>query len=181
MLPEFLFAALRDRPADRPEAGREEGVRARTGGFGPAFAIDEPVAVVSPVVFASPHSGRVYPETFLSQARARLMDLRRVEDAYVDRLLSEAPSTGAPLICGLMGRSFVDLNRAETEIDPSMFEDAAYAPSAVRTPRVDAGLGCLPRVAHNGKPIYGGKLPAGEAEARLEHAPAWTAMARRSG
>ncbi len=105
----------------------------------------------------------------MAHCRARLLDLRRVEDAYVDRLLSEATTTGAPLICGLMGRSFVDLNRAETEIDPSMFEDAAYAPSAVRTPRVDAGLGCLPRVAHNGKPIYGGKLPAGEAEARLEH------------
>ena len=125
MLPEFLFAALRDRQGDRQDAGRAEGARPRAGGFGPAFAVDEPVSVVSPAVFASPHSGRVYPETFLAQSRARLLDLRRVEDAYVDRLLSEAPANGAPLICGLLGRSFVDLNRAETEIDPSMFEDAA--------------------------------------------------------
>ncbi len=165
MLPEFLFAALRD----RQETGREEDMRPRGAGFGPAFVVEEPVAVVSPAVFASPHSGRVYPEAFLALCRARPMDLRRVEDAYVDRLLSDAPVSGAPLICGLLGRSFVDLNRAETEIDPSMFEDAAYAPSAVRTPRVDAGLGCLPRVAHNGQPIYGSKLPSGEAEARLEH------------
>jgi len=56
--------------------------------FGPAFAIDEPVSVVSPAVFASPHSGRLYPKSFLGDCSADLIHLRRIEDAYVDRLLS---------------------------------------------------------------------------------------------
>jgi N-formylglutamate amidohydrolase len=33
---------------------------------------------------------------------------------------------------------------------------------------VDAGLGCIPRVAHNGTPIYGRKLKRDEADRRLE-------------
>ena len=37
-----------------------------TDRLGIAFAIDEPVSVMSPVVFASPHSGRLYPPAFLN-------------------------------------------------------------------------------------------------------------------
>jgi N-formylglutamate amidohydrolase len=177
MLPELILGALQSltlgaRAGDAAPAARQER-------FGPAFAIEEPAAIASPVVFASPHSGRRYPESFLAVCRASLMDLRRVEDAYVDRLLADAPGCGAPLISGLLGRSFVDLNRAETELDASMFEDASPGSTAVRTPRVEAGLGCLPRVAFNGRPLYSAKLPRGEAEARLAyvHRPYHRALA----
>src|ERR1700755_1479860 len=70
--------------------------------LGPAFAIDEPVSVMSPVVFASPHSGRLYPPGFLDSCSAAMLDLRRIEDPYVDRLLSEVHQFGAPVICGLV-------------------------------------------------------------------------------
>src|ERR1700712_1903652 len=79
--------------------------------FGPAFAIDEPVSVVSPAVFASPHSGRLYPKAFLGDCSAALIDLRRIEDAYVDRLLADVPATGSPVISGLIGRACLDLKR----------------------------------------------------------------------
>jgi N-formylglutamate amidohydrolase len=123
-----------------------------------SFSIEEPVAVVSPAVFASPHSGRLYPKGFLESARASMLDLRRIEDAYVDRLLADVHGSGAPVICGLVARGYVDLNRAESEMDPTMFEDPSPSWFSQRSPRVDAGLGCIPRVAYNGAPIYDRRL-----------------------
>lgn len=133
-----------------------------------SFSIDEPVAVVSPVVFASPHSGRLYPKGFLEASQASPLDLRRIEDAYVDRLLADVHQSGAPVICGLVGRAFIDLNRAESEMDPHMFEDPSPSWFAQRSPRVDAGLGCIPRVAFNGAPIYRSRLRREEADRRIE-------------
>ncbi len=134
----------------------------------PAHTIDEPVSVVSPAVFASPHSGRLYPKSFLEACAAPMIDLRRIEDAYVDRLLCGVTLSGAPVISGLVGRAFIDLNRAETEMDPSMFHDPSPGWTGIRSARVEAGLGCLPRVAFNGAAIYRRKLVRKEAEARLD-------------
>ena len=133
-----------------------------------SFSIDEPVSVVSPAVFASPHSGRLYPKGFLETCSAATLDMRRIEDAYVDRLLADVHESGSPVICGLVARAFVDLNRAESEMDPGMFEDPSPGWYAQRSPRVDAGLGCIPRVAFNGTPIYSRKLKRDEADRRLE-------------
>lgn len=133
-----------------------------------AYWIDEPAAVVSPVVFASPHSGRIYPKHFLEITQASTLDLRRIEDAYVDRLLADVQLCGAPLICGLFGRAFIDLNRSETEMDPLMFEDPEPAWFSQQSPRVEAGLGCIPRVAFNGAAIYRTRLRRADAEKRLE-------------
>jgi N-formylglutamate amidohydrolase len=43
----------------------------------PPFEILEPVECRGPVVFNSPHSGRVYPRAFLSSAKLDLATLRR--------------------------------------------------------------------------------------------------------
>ncbi|MFT3723022.1 MAG: N-formylglutamate amidohydrolase [Hyphomonadaceae bacterium] len=146
-------------PNFRPPAAERTGF---------SFSIDEPVAVVSPVVFASPHSGRLYPKGFLEASQASPLDLRRIEDAYVDRLLADVHQSGAPVICGLVGRAFIDLNRAESEMDPHMFEDPSPSWFSQRSPRVDAGLGCIPRVAFNGAPIYRARLRREEADRRIE-------------
>ena len=97
-----------------------------------------------------------------------MLDLRRIEDAYVDRLLADVHLSGAPVVCGLVARGCIDLNRAESEMDPVMFEDPSPAWFAQRSPRVDAGLGCIPRIAFNGAPIYSRKLTRREADLRLE-------------
>jgi N-formylglutamate amidohydrolase len=144
---------------------RSRGPAERTG-F--SFTIDEPVSVVSPVVFASPHSGRLYPKGFLESCTASMADLRRIEDAYVDRLLSDVHLSGAPVICGLVARACIDLNRAESEMDPLMFEDPSPNWFTQRSPRVEAGLGCIPRLAFNGAAIYNRKLTRKEAEGRLD-------------
>src|SRR5262245_40299745 len=53
-----------------------------------AFALDRPEALKLPLVFNSPHSGRVYPQAFLAASRLDSLTLRRSEDAYVEELFS---------------------------------------------------------------------------------------------
>ena len=52
----------------------------------PPFEILEPTEWRGPVVFNSPHSGSVYPRTFLTTSRLDMTALRRSEDSFVDEL-----------------------------------------------------------------------------------------------
>ena len=132
-----------------------------------------------PFIFASPHSGRVYPSSFAQSSRLDAISLRRSEDAFVDELFDSVTELGAPLIAARFPRAFVDANRAPGELDPLMF-DAPVSPVGPRSPRVAAGLGVIPRVVRDGLEIYGTRLPAKEAAFRLEHfyRPYHAALAR---
>lgn len=129
-----------------------------------AVLIARPDPPVSHVVFASPHSGRVYPADMIARARVDARGLRSSEDAFVDLLLAHAPVAGAPLVTTEVPRAYVDFNRAETELDPALIPGA---PRQGLNPRVAAGLGVIPRVVANARPIYPGPLTLPEAEARL--------------
>src|ERR1700756_5524606 len=52
----------------------------------PPFDIVEPQELRCPLVFSSPHSGNVYPASFLNVAKLDPLTLRRSEDAFVDEL-----------------------------------------------------------------------------------------------
>lgn len=119
-------------------------------------------------MFSSPHSGRHYPDNFLKLLRVPLMDLRRVEDAFVDQLIRGVTLSGAGQISANYSRSYVDLNRAPNELDSRMFRDGPPNPPGERSPRVEAGLGCIPRVAWSGHDIHRRKLRRSEADERLE-------------
>ena len=54
----------------------------------PAFTILAPRVQEAPVVFCSPHSGRVYPASFLAASRLDPHTLRKSEDCYVDELFA---------------------------------------------------------------------------------------------
>lgn len=123
--------------------------------------------VVSPILFASPHSGSHYPQTMIDGLRVPIMDLRRTEDAFVHLLFEDAPQHGAEMIYANYARGYVDLNRSARELDPAMFADGAPRTVAVPSPQVEAGLGCLPRIASKGEPIYAGPLSRAEGEYRL--------------
>jgi N-formylglutamate amidohydrolase len=126
-----------------------------------------------PVVLASPHSGRDYPAEFLASTRLTLAQLRRAEDAFVDILLDGAVGLGVPRLAARYGRSWLDLNRAAEELDPSMFVDPLQAHGSQVSERVRAGLGVVPRVAAQGLDIYPTRLRLGDAQARIAmvHAP----------
>ncbi len=131
------------------------------------FRIHRPLRQTVPFVFASPHSGRTYPQSFMAMSRLGPTSLRRSEDAFVDELFSGAVALGAPLIAARFPRAFLDANRAPAEIDTAMFD--GHLPIAVDapSPRVTAGLGVIPRIVRDGAEIYRAKLSPLEAQERL--------------
>jgi N-formylglutamate amidohydrolase len=127
----------------------------------------EPTGPLTPLVFASPHSGAYYPREFVDGSPLELAALRKSEDCYVDELFSDVPDLGAPLLRALYPRAYVDVNREPYELDPEMFDRPL--PSFVNTTsaRVAAGLGTIARVVGTRREIYRGKLSFAEAERRI--------------
>jgi len=105
----------------------------------------------------------------LSNLQVKIEDIKRTEDAFVDELFEQAPNAGSVMISAVYARSFVDLNRDARELDPLMIDGQPPRPCSILTPRVEAGLGCLPRIGASGQDIYKDKLPAEEVEMRLSH------------
>jgi N-formylglutamate deformylase len=132
------------------------------------FRLDRPARQTVPFVFASPHSGRVYPQSLLDQTRLDATTLRRSEDAFVDELFAGAVALGAPLLAAQFPRAFLDVNRGVAELDPAMFERGLDMKVDAPTPRVAAGLGVIPRIVRDGAEIYRGKLTGADAQARLD-------------
>jgi N-formylglutamate amidohydrolase len=137
-------------------------------GFEPPFEVIEPETLVSPLVFSSPHSGRVYPNAFLDSARLDAAALRRSEDAYVDELFVAAQTVGAPLLRAHFPRAFLDLNREPYELDPKLFDGPLPSFANTRSLRVAAGLGTIPRVVADAREIYERRLSLDAALARIE-------------
>src|SRR3954469_17180931 len=132
------------------------------------FRLERPARQTVPFVFASPHSGRSYPDSLLARTRLDATTLRRSEDAFVDELFAGAVELGAPLLAAQFPRAFLDVNRSSSELDAGMFDGVLGLPVDAPSPRVAAGLGVIPRIVRDGAEIYRGKLKSGEADARLE-------------
>src|SRR5512141_93107 len=64
----------------------------------------------TPLVFASPHSGRWYPEDMMAAAALDALAIRRSEDALVDDLIAATPDLGAAMIAAEYARTYIDLN-----------------------------------------------------------------------
>ncbi|MFQ5623983.1 MAG: N-formylglutamate amidohydrolase [Paracoccaceae bacterium] len=129
-----------------------------------AYKLEEPEDMTSCVVFNSPHSGAEYPSYFLERSRLDPKAIRSSEDAYVDELFASAVQYGAPVLSARLPRAYVDLNRSEDELDPSL---VAGAPKKGVNPRIAAGLGVIPRVVGDGKSISDRKISRYEADRRL--------------
>jgi N-formylglutamate deformylase len=121
-----------------------------------------------PLVLDSPHSGALYPEDFAYCCP--LPVLRRAEDSYVDELFAAAPQHGATLIGALFPRSYVDVNRAADDLDPTLLAEP-LPPFLVPRPMTRVGL--VRRHAQPGVPIYDKKLTPDDVLARIEryHTP----------
>jgi len=130
--------------------------------------IEAPAEQLLPMVLASPHSGRDYPADFIAQSALDARMLRRSEDSFVDELFADAPRKGAPLLCALFPRAYLDVNRDAYELDPNMFDAPLPDWVLTDTPRVAAGLGTIARQVATGADIYRAKLSFAEAERRIE-------------
>jgi len=134
----------------------------------PPFEILEPAAWTAPVVFNSPHSGRIYPRSFLSAARLDLAMLRRSEDSFVDELILGVVAGGMPMMRAHFPRCYVDVNREPYELDPRMFDGRLPSFANTRSMRVAGGLGTVARVVGDAQEIYDRRLPVDDALRRIE-------------
>jgi len=145
----------------------------------PSFRLERPVLPSAPVVFASPHSGRVYPESFLLSSRLDHHAVRRSEDSFVEELFACAPEFGMPLIHAEFPRAFVDANREPYELDPGMFAEPLPDWVNAASPRVAAGLGTIAKIVAGGAEIYRRPLSLDDAlkRIRIYYEPYHTALA----
>ena len=133
----------------------------------PPFTVERPEALQGPLVFNSPHSGRIYPSTFLAASRLDSRALRRSEDAYVEELFGLVPSLGAPLLYAHFPRAYLDVNREPYELDPVLFRDGLPHYANTQSVRVVGGLGTIARIVSESDEIYREPLSVGAALERI--------------
>jgi N-formylglutamate amidohydrolase len=134
----------------------------------PPFEILEPADWQGPLVFNSPHSGSVYPPTFLASARLEIAQLRRSEDSFVDELFAGVVGRGFPLMRAHFPRCYIDVNREPYELDPRMFDGRLPSFANTRSMRVAGGLGTVARVVGDAQEIYDQRIPVDDALRRIE-------------
>ncbi len=129
----------------------------------PPYVVRRPAGTPR-LLFDSPHSGRDYPDDF--GAKATRIELRRGEDAYVDELLAGSVDSGACLLTATAPRCYLDLNRAETDIDAALLADPWPVPLSP-TEKTRRGLGLIRRYVVPGVEIYGRRLSVREVQERI--------------
>ncbi|WP_297800162.1 N-formylglutamate amidohydrolase [uncultured Brevundimonas sp.] len=127
-----------------------------------AYSVITATEPATGLVFASPHSGRHYPDDM--QSCLSVASIRGVEDAAMDELIAPAAAHGAEVILARYGRAYVDLNRSAHDIDPELVADCALEP----TPKTVAGYGVLHRLSCDGRPLYDRLLSMAEVQNRLD-------------
>jgi N-formylglutamate amidohydrolase len=98
-----------------------------------------------PVLVSVPHAGRDYPPELLANLHVSPSELIRLEDRYADRLIQPAINAGYPAIIAHRARAWIDLNRAETDIDTGMLLGGGHVVDAVPSAKARGGLGLFPR------------------------------------
>lgn len=137
---------------------RNTSKRERLDFFGKGHEIQYPTDWRAGVIFASPHSGAIYPDELLARSNVSAHQLRRNEDIFIDHLFHSAVNAGAPLLRALFPRVMVDVNRAASELPTIWSELVAPRERAQLTPRAAAGLGVVPTYLSETLPIYA-RLP----------------------
>jgi len=126
--------------------------------FGKGHEIQSPAEWRAGVIFASPHSGAIYPTNLLARSKLSAHQLRRNEDIFIDHLFHGAVDAGATFIRALFPRVVVDVNRAASELPLHWKALIQQTDKACPTPRAAAGLGVVPTYLSETLEIYS-RLP----------------------
>jgi len=124
------------------------------GELTPPFTVARPRELEVPLVFNSPHSGRVYPSSFLAASKLDPRTLRRSEDSFVEELFGFVTALGAPLLHAHFPRAYLDVNREPYELDPILFRDGLPHYANTQSVRVVGGLGTIARIVSESDEIY---------------------------
>ncbi|HLQ22824.1 MAG TPA: N-formylglutamate amidohydrolase, partial [Gemmatimonadales bacterium] len=130
----------------------------------PPFTILRPSGTPT-LVFDSPHSGRLYPADFA--VKCGRTELRRGEDAYVDELIAGAVRHGAGVLAAVYPRTYIDVNRAETDIDADLLSAPWPGPLAP-TEKTERGLGLIRRYVEPGVEVNARLLAPAEVQDRID-------------
>jgi len=129
------------------------------------YDIFSPSGPALPLIFDSPHSGRVYPVDFKHACPRALLE--RAEDNYVDELFTAAPAYGASLLRAQFPRTYIDVNRAVSDVDTTLIR-GQWAGLMKPTSRSHAGIGLVWRLVKPGIPIYANQLTVPEVQKRIQ-------------
>lgn len=141
------------------------------------YLIHGPATPEIPLVFDSPHSGRLFPADF--GAAVTEHELREGEDCWIDELYGSAPSLGAPLLAAQFPRTYLDANRHAGDVDLELI-DGAWPHEHKPSGKGKIGKSLIWRTLDDARPIYARKLPAAEVKQRIDrfHAPYHQALVR---
>lgn len=132
--------------------------------------LDMPVRVTFPttqrlpLVCDSPHSGTDYPADF--GFAVPFAALRRGEDTHIDTLWADAPRHGATLLAATFPRTYIDPNRALSDLDPALLDGPWPEPLAPGE-KSRLGYGLVWSKLNAQTPLYQRRLSVAEVHTRI--------------
>ena len=127
------------------------------------FARFDPTAPAVPVALDVSRSGRLYPIDFRSPVP--FSALHDNVSMYVDEIWQDAPKHGVTMLQALFPNTYIDANRHELDIDPSLIDGEWPEPLEFVS---KSGLGLLKTVSRYGEPLQERKLTVAEIQHRLD-------------
>ncbi|MBV9840858.1 MAG: N-formylglutamate amidohydrolase [Sphingomonadaceae bacterium] len=132
-----------------------------------------------PVLLSVPHAGRDYPAALLAASRLPRTRLELLEDRHANLLVETAVAAGTPAIVATRARAWIDLNRAEAELDAAMIHPRPNGATRSDSSKVLGGLGLIPRRIAGSGEIWAGRIAATDLAERIaaHHRPYHAAIA----
>lgn len=128
------------------------------------YSLIETSALSSPLIVDSPHSGRIYPADFAYACPLPL--LRQAEDAFMDEIAAGAVGVGGAVLAAEFPRSMIDVNRAESDIDPASLK--GVWPHELKPEEMTlSGFGLVRHMCRNGISLYRENLTVEEVQRRI--------------
>lgn len=129
------------------------------------FTLQRPLAEPVALVCDSPHSGTHYPDDFHHAVPRAL--LRRGEDTHVEALWEAVPAVGGSLLAAHFPRTYVDCNRTEDDLDPTLL-DGPWPLPLNPGEKTRLGYGLVWRNLDAATPIYERRLSVAEVQSRIQ-------------
>ena len=129
------------------------------------FSLWSPSVAPIPLVCDSPHSGTDYPSDFTHIVDRQL--LRRGEDTHVEALWQAVPHFGGTLLAAHFPRTYIDANRTEDDLDPSLL-DGPWPQPLNPGEKTRLGYGLVWSHVSAGVPIYDRPLSVAAVRHRIE-------------
>ena len=122
-----------------------------------------PLSMPAPIVVDVSRSGREYPHEFRSGAS--FTDVHDNASMYVESW-GAAPGVGATMLYACFPNTFIDVNREDVDLDPTLI-DGDWPKPLKPSPFSERGLGLLKKVTRYGEPMHERKLTVAEVQDRL--------------